>query len=455
MSNNQTNIPPQPTVVLSKNAPDLSQYREEYMDFLLDLLKIPSEKGTPTKTAPFGKETKDALDFFLEHAKKLGFRTKEIDGYAGYAEFGPEDKPSVGMVCHLDVVPKGDWNEAYHPKIEHGMLYARGCSDDKGPAVMALYAMKYWLDKGYKPNHLIRLIVGLDEESGSACLKYYNTKEKPPVACFTPDADFPVIQAEKGMMNVSITMPATTMPTLDNNTTLIEVKGGTKANVIPSRTFIKLKKDNKEETIEIMGKQGHASHPEDGINSISLALKKLGEMGFTCPLLSAFNSLIGEETNGKSLGIYSIDEPSGELTLNIGTINWSNEGASFIIDVRYPVTSDAQQIEHAFIEKFKSYGLTATITMHSKPLYLPETHPLIATLLSTYNDLTGQTAKPIGIGGGTYARSLANTVAFGGVFPNQPVQMHQTGESISLDLLEKSGSIYAEAIVRLDQQSFE
>ncbi len=38
--------------------------------------------------APFGEECKKVLDYVLNLGKELGFRTKNLDGYCGYIEFG-------------------------------------------------------------------------------------------------------------------------------------------------------------------------------------------------------------------------------------------------------------------------------------------------------------------------------------------------------------------------------
>ena len=53
---------------------------------------------------------------------------------------------------------------------------------------------------GFKPDKLIRLIIGLDEEvEWKGMDRYFETERKPDVG-FTPDAMFPVIRGEKGII---------------------------------------------------------------------------------------------------------------------------------------------------------------------------------------------------------------------------------------------------------------
>ena len=186
------------TTTLNLTQSDFDQYQSEIESFLSELIAVPSVKGKPTPDAPFGTDTLRALNVFFDHAENLGFNCHHLDGYCGYVEWGPKDAPIIAAVCHLDVVPAGTWTRAFTPEKYGNKLYGRGTCDDKGPAVIALYAMKALKDAGYQPKHRFRLILGLDEESGSACMVYYRNHAELPIAAFTPDASFPVIAAEKG-----------------------------------------------------------------------------------------------------------------------------------------------------------------------------------------------------------------------------------------------------------------
>lgn len=414
-----------------------------FFEQLTELLKIPSVKGEPTPNAPFGKETVQALEYFLNLGQKMGFRTKNLQGYCGYIEWpGQQDLPYIAMACHLDVVPAGDWETAFEPIITDGKIIARGSGDDKGPALICLYAMKKLKDSGYQPPITIRLILGLDEECGSACLHYYNQVEPQPLAAFTADADFPVIFAEKGGLNIKISG-------LIPSTVVRSCLAGTRPNVVPGIAEFILYEGGK---YVYEGQQAHASTPELGKNAVSHGIVSLQKKNYKKgDLLDFYTKCIGLETNGYSLGISCQDEPSGELTCNIGLINYQEGVLDMTLDIRYPVTYESMPFLDKIQKTISPFGLKAEISSHSPPLYVAKDEPLLKSLLSAYEEVCGCKTEPIAIGGGTYARDLENCVAFGPMFPGEESLAHQTGEYISLDTLEKSLDIYALALQKLEE----
>ena len=189
----------------------LNKYIENMKDELIqktqELIQIPSVyENSKSPNMPFGKQINNALEYTLELGKNLGFRTKNIDGYCGYIEFG-EGPELLGIIGHLDVVPEGE-NWDYPPFggiISDGKIYGRGAIDDKGPVISCLYAMKAVMEN-CKINKRVRLILGLNEERDWQCIKYYKEHEELPTVAFSPDADFPCIYAEKSILHCSIKM---------------------------------------------------------------------------------------------------------------------------------------------------------------------------------------------------------------------------------------------------------
>ena len=88
----------------------------------------------------------------------------------------------MAVIGHLDVVPAGNgWSrDPYGGEIEDGRIYGRGTLDDKGPVISCLFAMKSLKDAGFVPKSTIRLILGLDEESGWKGIRYYFEKKSVP-----------------------------------------------------------------------------------------------------------------------------------------------------------------------------------------------------------------------------------------------------------------------------------
>ncbi|TWH47529.1 Sapep family Mn(2+)-dependent dipeptidase [Sporomusa sp. KB1] len=389
--------------------------------------------------APFGAGNRAALNYVLEIGRQWGFTTKDLEGYAGYWEFG-EGQDVVVIMPHLDVVPEGtDWD--YPPfggEIHNGNIYGRGAADNKGPAVAALYAFKLVRDSGLTVNKRIRLVFGCDEESGFECVNHYIKAEGLPTSGFTPDGAFPVINAEKGVLSGNFVIK------LPPETAKLIFTGGTARNVVPAYA----KAEFAGKSYEAIGVAAHASAPELGENAIIKLARELQQVG-THPVLE----FITNTADPESLGIAAQDEISGPLTYNIGLIHVDEQTATLTVNIRYPVTHNAEEI----IEKLKAagqpYGFSFESYTGSRPHYVAPESRLIKNLLAAYAEITGTVGKPLAMGGGTYARVLGNFAAFGARFPGDPPIAHQKNEYISVDGLLKATEVYATAIYKLAQDN--
>ena len=186
---------------------NIEKFKDQMIGHIIDVVKIPSIESEEKENAPFGEEVNRALLKALEISEDLGFRTRNIDGYMGYAQFGEGDD-YIGVVGHLDVVPTEDgWiNSPFSGHIEDGRIYSRGVLDNKGPIMSALYGLYAIKESGLKLSKPVRIIFGTDEESGFEDLTYYLTKEKPPIMGFTPDCKYPVVYGERGRAKISISV---------------------------------------------------------------------------------------------------------------------------------------------------------------------------------------------------------------------------------------------------------
>lgn len=184
---------------------EIEALKESMIDGILELVKIDSVKDTAQEGAPFGRGVRTALDTALDISRRLGFSTRNLDNYIGYAEYG-KGADYICAIGHVDVVPVGDgWKQPpFSGYVENGTIYSRGILDNKGPIMACLYGLYALKRLGFEPKHQIRIIFGCDEESGFGDLKYYLEKEKPPVYGFTPDCKFPVVYAERGRAVVRI-----------------------------------------------------------------------------------------------------------------------------------------------------------------------------------------------------------------------------------------------------------
>ena len=446
---------------------------------LQELIRIPSiheESNNPDE--PFGKNTVNALEYALNLGKKLGFKTKNIDGYCGYIEFGEGDEIH-GIIGHLDVVPGGDgWTKClpFEPIIENNKIYGRGAIDDKGPVIAALYAMKYVMDTIHI-NKRVRLILGLNEEASWKCIEYYKKHEELPTIGFSPDADFPVIYAEKGFLNAFVESQIINDSNIklkslicDNAINIVpkhaecilelydididELKNKL-SNIITENNFhIEIETlDNNQLKIISTGVAAHAAHPDLGVNALSRLLILLDKI-FTAyninhPIFNYIDSKINTTLNGKLLNIDCNDE-SGNLTLNIGNLKYENNILKIGLNIRIPVTIYSSIIKQKIADSILDFTDISVYFADEKPaLYVPKNDPLVTTLCDIFNEVTGKNCEPITCSGATYARAFKNVVSFGCNMPGHIDLCHQADEYIDIDTLFKSIEIYIKAIWKL------
>ena len=461
----------------------IDNLKDEIIKETCNLINFPSvSEETSDPNMPFGKHAKDALEYALDLGQKLGFRTKNIDGYCGYIEFGEGEK-LVGIIGHLDVVPSGDgWlTPPFEATIKDGNIYGRGAIDDKGPVVASLYAMKAIKDN-IKINSRVRLILGINEEKSWNCIRHYNEIEEAPTIGFSPDADFPCIYAEKGIATVYIkdnyqkysNLPIIIKEIDCNNNAINVVPKYCKVilSIDTSRidlneitTFLnnEIKKLNFDITysvnnsnIELIsnGVQAHSAHPDLGINAISRMIILLNRIfkNFNCPIsiLDFFENYIGTEFNGKSLDINFSDE-SGNLTLNVGKFSFYDNFLQIGINLRIPVNTPIEKVTDSISEICNKHSLETVVSGIQQPLYVPKDDPLVKTLCNIFNKRTHSNYEPIAIGGGTYARAFKNCVSFGANFPGDTDMCHQANEFINIDQLILACKIYADAIYELSR----
>lgn len=418
------------------------------------LMKFPSVKAEGSPGMPFGKGIADCLEYTLALCESLGFRTKNCGGYAGYAEAG-DGAEMMGILTHLDVVPAGNgWTyPPFEGEIHDGKLYGRGAIDDKGPASAAIFALKSAVDSGMPLRKRVRLIFGTDEESDWEDMDYYVKNEELPAFGFTPDADFPLIYAEKGILEFDLTAAEETAKRGNF------ISGGEAYNVVPDfcRAVIALE-DGGTVEMEEKGISAHASTPEAGENAVSKAMERLYEKkadgalgcsGALLRLIDFYHDKIGFCLHGENINCGLWDEPTGKLTMNAGMINASDERVSLSMDVRFPISFSREEILGRLEKETREYGLSIENIKYIKPVFIDKNSDFIQKLLRVYRNATGDEREPVSMGGGTYARAMDNIVAFGPLFPGREAAEHRKDEFIILEDLLKIKEIYAEAIKAL------
>lgn len=405
----------------------------EALQKLVSFQSIAKEEGPEY---PYGKEVHGAKEYVLELAKSFGMRVEDVPGKYAYIEIG-EGPRLIGILSHLDVVPAGEgWTQdPFGGEIVDGKIYGRGTTDDKGPTIAVLYAMKVLKEKGPLPAR-IRLILGQTEENGEwRDIEAYTDAEEIPECGFTPDGDFPAIQNELGAMVFQVQMP---------QSGFLQGEGGTAPNMVPACARVKTEFG----TYEASGKSCHGCAPWLGLNGISELMEKVHQAEPENRFAQMYADLIGKTIYGEKLGIAAEDE-SGKLTLNVGLLEVRDETTTLMVDIRYPAKKNPDEISGSLVRQFSSYGASCECVYHVRPLYTPSDSPVLGALLSAYREVTGDDSRPISIGGGTYAKAMPNMVAFGPNFPGHENREHMEDEYILVEDFLKLEEIYERALAYL------
>jgi succinyl-diaminopimelate desuccinylase len=452
----------------------LATCREQIVDALVGLINIKSVKDEPQVNMPYGKGVFDALLYMLNLAEKLDFDSVNLFSQIGYVEYG-EGEDVFAILTHLDVVPAGEnWTtEPFGATVKDGRIYGRGAVDDKGPAVAALFALFAIKENCVSLNKRVRLIFGCDEESGWSDMKFLREKDpSEPAMAISPDGNFPIINAEKGLMQIMVSLPAAEAPA--DGVALLSLAGGDRVNVVPNfaecvlrgpaepvleavqiynedaKFAFKAERTGDGVRISSYGLAAHGSKPRDGANALAFLIAFLNTLPLKKSNLSdmvyALGEQIGIETTGARIGIASEDF-SGALTLNLGALKTEGGRIKALIDIRYPVGADKEEIFSKIKKAFGGFAVEEAFALPAH--YVDEDTDFIQKLKEAYTEVTGDEARCISIGGATYARVFKNSVAFGPVFPGEAGTEHQPDEYINIDSLIRAGDVIANAILKL------
>lgn len=364
----------------------IDENKDRMINHIIDVVKIPSVEGEAIDGAPFGEEVNKALIKALEISEELGFKTKNIDGYMGYAEFG-EGEDYVGVFGHLDVVPVGEgWiNPPFSGHIEDGKIFSRGVLDNKGPIMAALYGLYAIKESGLKLTKPVRIVFGTDEESGFTDLDYYLSKEKPPVMGFTPDCKYPVVYGERGRAKIRVKVD------IDNEN-----------RVEATREFF------------------------DFVNKYILSSKD----------------------NGERLGINYDDKEFGTMVMRGYSLDNDENSLGFNLALSYPAVATIDEIMEQIRSK-TTENVDIELLHNYNPVKFEKDCFLVKSLQDAYEEITGLDGTPVTTTGGTYAKAMPNIVPFGPSFPGQKGIAHNPNEYMDISDIILNAKIYAQALYRL------
>ncbi|WP_338232575.1 Sapep family Mn(2+)-dependent dipeptidase [Companilactobacillus muriivasis] len=418
--------------------------KSEFLDYLKQLVSIPSVCGNETYDTPFGIGPKRALKFMLKLSEQLGFRTGQIDNCVGWAEYGPTDKECneyFGVLGHLDVVDVvNDWHyDPFDVTFEEGYMYGRGVLDNKGPIMSTLFALYLIKKQNIVLNKRIRIMFGTDEESGSRDIPKYLKVEKPPYAGITPDCKFPIVYGERGLIDLTISK----MISDDSLKQIEELDGEFNHSFLPDQASITV---DGIKTI-FKGSKSPSNAPDLADNVLPKLVDHCKSLnGQTGNFFRWISEKIGNQTNGKNLGLNYQDSESGELQLSFYSIGLTDEGIQLSISMRYPITI-SEHILLAQLETQLTDSMALIINRRYPSIVRDKESDFVKHFSKIYEEDTGLDGTPVTTTGVTYARAMPNIVAFGPSFPGQKGIAHKGNEWMKLSDWELMTEIYYDCFV--------
>ena len=453
--------------------------KDEMIEDLKTLVRIDSQRGRAKEGKPFGDGPAKVVAAAEGLMKQYGLQTTNYDNYVVTGDFGTQEK-ALDILAHLDVVPvTEDWTvtEPFQPKVVDGRIYGRGTADDKGPAIAALYALRAIRELGLPMKKSVRLILGSDEECGSGDLEYYYAKEQEAPYTFTPDADFPLINIEKGSFKGEFSAD---FPAEDAKAYVVSFTSGDKVNVVPARAtlvvagveaavveeaaarvtaqtnvaFITESQADGTVKVSARGVAAHASTPAEGKNALTATLRLITALPLDAT--KGLTALLGlealfpyEDTCGKQAGIDRENEESGALTLCFSIMDYTTEHLHAIFDARLPIGCTKENTSYPVKEALAQYGITLDNDELREPHCVPGDSWFVQTLLGSYERYFGKKGKALSTGGGTYVHELERGVAFGCMVPEVDNHMHGDDEFMEIEMLLRSAKIFADAIMKI------
>lgn len=465
-------------------------HRDEFVSTLVDWVRIPSVSRADLAApgAPFGPDVARMLHAIMDSAVSAGLEVDAHDGYALSLRYGA-DGHEIGLISHVDVVPAGDgWRfDPFEPTVRDGYVIGRGVRDNKGAALLDLWLLRFFRDRGHPLRCGLRVILGGAEETGMADLEHYVRTARVPDVSLVTDGFFPVNHVQHGRITVELRLPwsvAGGLLSTDGTTNSVPARARARfedAEVIARLERALHREDSRRDgiqfgrkgdalVVEAAGLAGHPAFPGSTVNAVAVLAEFLTRSqalsGGDQSVADLLARLLGDQY-GVGAGLDRTDD-SGRLTLNGGALVCRDGSLHLTMTIRHPVQHEARDIVRELDELVVPVGGAVDVVSVVPPHVVPADDPTVELLRATFDDLTGATTRPMAMGGGTHARVVPNAHTFGpGMFTEQAIAYaarrqadflpdghgdpHGPDECVAIDNLRMAFGIYAVAIIRLDE----
>lgn len=438
----------------------IEMWKPQLLEDLAALVAVPSvmDPASAEPQAPFGTGVRKAFDTFASIAEKKGFSVRDFDGYALDARLG-EGEDYIGVLGHLDVVEARDqkgWDsDPFVMRQDGDLLYGRGVNDDKGPLLAALYAAWLIREQGLPLRHPIRIIAGGAEETTWECMEWYFQKNPQPLCGFSPDGNFPIVNGEKGILQVRFLFPKTQGVTLASAKRVNFVCDDLQVELpfdIAGERAVEKTQEKAGVRLHYKGKSALSRNPQRGDNAIFHFVKDLAARSCTGGLQDALTMIreqFLDDFYGEKSGLAAQDPAMGNNSVCVMSMSTCAQGIEVCVDVRYVKSVSEEALRRRLSQIADRYHASLEILRHKRLLYVDADSELIRALKRAYARVMDEEAQVFTKGGASYARVLDHGVAFGATFDGEDPRPHMENECQRISSLLKACAIYYEALVEL------
>lgn len=457
----------------------IHQHKDEIVNILKELIRIPSVRSEAEENAPFGAECARVLEFTKNLYEDNGFDT-ELDREGGYLlSYYGEGTKSLGIFAHADVVPVADdWTltSPFEPLEKDGHVIGRGSIDDKSAVVISLFCARMLKELNIPFSSRLIMFTGSSEESGMGDVKNYLKKHIPPDFSLVCDSAFPLYRGNKGR----ILMKATKNTSFGEANRFYGNGGGT--NVATAVAFLAYsdalyqwlkEKENDRLSVCIEGNEiritalgigKHAALPEGSVNAAAIIADTLRQ----CNLLSNETQKNADfvygacsDYYGGNVGVDCEDSEFGKLTFVNTQIDANETQTVLYFNIRRGVGIEEDELESRLNAAFAQNGFSIEFLSKSIPHALPQNHPMLSVLMNAYIAYTGETDAKMHVNaGGTYRQYLKNAAEIGPTLfwgapdgtPQGHGNVHQPDECISIDGLLNALELTMLMLLECDKQ---
>lgn len=451
-------------------------HEQEIISDIKDMVSIRSDfdKDSVSNTQPYGKHIANVFAKMQEKANEYNIETKNLNNRCLEIKFEGTSNKRFGIMSHLDTVPvTNSWKTDPYELTRIGdKFYGRGSSDDKGPSIMVLWALKLYKHLNLTPKYDIVCLFGGDEERGSSDLKYYFKHNPTFDFGFSPDSDFPIIYLEKSYTHYKISKTYQTMEEVCDYK-ILELNGGSKINVVCDFVDVKLSCANEKAlnklikiceqddiyfeknelilNLQFSGVAAHAKQPQNGQNAIwkfAQTFSNLKVDKTSQDYIKFLNNYFVDDVFGKKLGIFDEDEHTFS-TNNLALISYSENEFSIEFNYRSTLSTDLELINNKLKKLVEVFNFNVDVLEQDKPHYVDKNSQNIKILANAYKQVMNESVE-LGVNGGrTYASSCENTVSFGPLFKSEESKIHSDEESISLKTIINVTAIYLQLLINI------